>query len=50
MVSKTIGAIGSKMLARKELTKGTKLRVVNAMIIPTLTYGSVRLTTGQLEV
>ena len=39
MVSKMIGAIGSKMLARKELTKGTKLRVVNAMIIPTLTYG-----------
>ena len=27
------------MLGRKELSKGTKLRVVNVMVIPTLTYG-----------
>ena len=27
------------MLGRKELSKGTKLRVMNAMVIPTLTYG-----------
>ena len=27
------------MLERKELTKGIKLRVVNAMVLPTLTYG-----------
>ena len=34
-----VGAIGSTVLGRKELSKGTKLRVVNAMVIPTLTYG-----------
>lgn len=39
MASKMIGAIGSTVLGRKELSKGTKLRVVNAMVIPTLTYG-----------
>ena len=32
-----IGAIGSSVLGRKELTKGTKLRVVNAMILHTYT-------------
>ena len=39
MASKMIGAIGRTVLGRKELTKGTKVRVVNAMLIPTLTYG-----------
>ena len=39
MASKMIGAIGRTVLGRKELTKGTKVRVVNAMVIPTLTYG-----------
>ena len=39
MASRMVGAIGSTMLGRKELTKGTKLRVVNATVIPTLTYG-----------
>ena len=39
MASKMIGAIGRTVLGRKELTKGTKLRVVNAVVIPTLTYG-----------
>ena len=34
-----IGAIGNTVLGRKELMKGTKLKVVNAMVIPTLTYG-----------
>ena len=38
MASKMIGAIGRTVLGRKELT-GTKVRVVNAMAIPTLTYG-----------
>ena len=27
------------MLGRKELTKGTKVQVVNVMMTPTLTYG-----------
>ena len=40
MASKMVGAIGSTVLGRKELTKGTKLRVVNATVIPMLTYGS----------
>ena len=39
MASRMVKAIGSTVLGRKELTKGTKLRVVNAMVIPTLTYG-----------
>ena len=39
MASKIIGAIGRTVLGRKELTKGTKVRVVNTMVIPTLTYG-----------
>ena len=39
MASRMVGAIGSTVLGRKELTKGTKLRVVNATVIPTLTYG-----------
>ena len=34
MASKMIGAIGRKVLGRKELTKGTKVRVVNVMVIP----------------
>ena len=39
MASRMVGAIGSTVLGRKELTKRTKLRVVNATVIPTLTYG-----------
>ena len=39
MVSRMVGAIGSMVLGRKEVSKGTKLRVVNAMVIPTLMYG-----------
>ena len=39
MAARMIGAIRSSVLGRKELTKGTKLRVVNAMVLPTLTYG-----------
>ncbi len=39
MASKMIGATGRTVLGRKELTKGTKVRVVNAVVIPTLTYG-----------
>lgn len=39
MISKMVGAIGSTVLRRKELMKGTKYRVVNVIVIPTLTYG-----------
>ena len=39
MASKIIGVIGRTLLGRKELMKGTKVRVVNALVIPTLTYG-----------
>ena len=39
MASRMVGAIGSTVLGRKELTKGTKLRVVNATVISMLTYG-----------
>ena len=53
MASKIIGAIGRTVLGRKELTKGTKVRVVN--VIPTLTYGCEARTLqarhkGQIEV
>ena len=37
MALKTIGSIASTVLGRKELTNGTKLRLVNALL--TLTYG-----------
>ena len=39
MASRMVETIGSTMLETKELTKGMKLRVVNAMVKPTLTYG-----------
>ena len=39
MASRMVGAIGSTVLGRKELLKGTNFRVVNSMVIPTLTYG-----------
>ncbi len=34
-----IGAMRSEVLERRELSKGTKLRVFNAMVVPTLLYG-----------
>ena len=40
------GAIGSTyctVLGRKELTKGSKLRVVTAVVISTLTFTAVKL-------
>ena len=36
--SKMFGAIGRTVLGRNELTKGTNLQVVNAMVIPALTF------------
>ena len=37
--AKVIGAVKSEVLERRELSKGTKLRVFNAMAVPTLLYG-----------
>ena len=37
--SKAIGALRKEVLERRELSKDTKMRVFNAVIIPTLTYG-----------
>ena len=34
-----IGAIQSEVLERRELSKETKLRVFNAMVVPRLLYG-----------
>ena len=39
-----IGAIGRRtVLGRKDLTKGTKLRVLTVVVIPTLAYADVKL-------
>ena len=39
-----LGPLGVRtVLGRKELTKGTKLRVVTAVVTPTLTYTDVKL-------
>ena len=36
---KVIGAMRSEVLERRELSKGMKLRVFNAMVVPMLLYG-----------
>ena len=38
IASKMIGVIESTVLGKKELSKSMKLRVVNAMVIPTQAY------------
>ena len=35
-----MGALRRQVIERKELSKATKLRVINAMVVPTLLYGS----------
>ena len=40
LTSRTIGALRKEVVDRKELSKATKLRVYNAMVKPTLFYGS----------
>ena len=35
-----VGALSREAIARKELSKATKLGVINAMVVPTLLYGS----------
>ena len=42
--SKAIGALRKEVLERRELSKDTRIRVFNAVIIPTLTYGCETLT------
>ena len=37
--AKVVGAMRKEVLERRELLKKTKLRVFNAMVVPTLTYG-----------
>ena len=40
--AKVVGAMRKEVLERRELLKKTKLRVFNAMVVPTLTYMAVR--------
>ena len=35
-----VGALRRQVIERKELSKATKLRIINAMVVPTLLYGS----------
>ena len=35
-----VGALRRQVIERKELSKATKLKVINAMVVPTLLYGS----------
>ena len=35
-----VGALRRQVFERKELSKATKLRVINAMVVPPLLYGS----------
>ena len=38
--TRMVGALRRQVIERKELSKATKLRVINAMVVPTLLYGS----------
>ena len=35
-----VGALRRQIIERKELSKATKLRVINALVVPTLLYGT----------
>ena len=37
--AKVVGAMRKEVLERRELQKRTKIRVFNAMVVPTLIYG-----------
>ena len=39
-MTRMVGALRRQVIERKELSKATKLRVINAMVVPTLLYGS----------
>ena len=38
-MARMVGALRRQVIERKELSKTTKLRVINAMVVPTLLYG-----------
>ena len=38
--TRVIGAMRMEVLERRELKKATKMRMYNAMVIPTMLYGS----------
>ena len=38
IATRMVGALGRLVMERKELSKATKLRVINAMVVPTLLY------------
>ena len=38
-VTRMVEALRRQVIERKELSKATKLRVINAMVVPTLLYG-----------
>ena len=38
-MTRMVGALRRQVIERKELSKTTKLRVINAMVVPTLLYG-----------
>ena len=40
IATRMVGALRRQVIERKELSKATKLRVINAMVVPTLLYGS----------
>ena len=40
IATRMVGALRRQVIERKELSKANKLRVINAMVVPTLLYGS----------
>ena len=40
IATRMVGALRRQVIESKELSKATKLRVINAMVVPTLLYGS----------
>ena len=40
IATRMVGALRRQVIERKELSKATKLRVINAMVVPTLLHGS----------
>ena len=40
IAARMVGVLRRQVIERKELSKATKLRVINAMVVPTLLYGS----------
>ena len=40
IATRMVGTLKRQVIERKELSKATKLRVINAIVVPTLLYGS----------